>query len=274
MLIYVAAIGKTSPQLIEDLLDYDASKRRPDSRNLLADPPPIYREKKIFPLRTLPSDCHHSLWRKEGQTSIQPFDARPDTATKNVSASFCSRCLQHFDVVVDYTKRPGRAFSCVPDSSYPLHHWQHVKSHVPSEEERQSPTWKYEIYREQHTWACSSPWCPALLTIRISPPRLNKAQTTLLTDPRKLYARGVNAIEQDPERLAESRPSLPCEALAVTRTYLMHALSNEDGKARKIAARNKRFLLAYGDECYDLLRYLNFNYHTERVMNNDVSFAM
>lgn len=271
MLTHLRALGKTSPRLLEDLLDYDSSKPRPDGRNLLVDHSPIYKAQKIFPLRTLPNDCHHLLWTKDGQTSIIPFDKSPTTSTKCISASFCSRCFHHFDVVVDYTKRPGRNIPCALGTSYPLHHWQYVGSQYPSDEEQQRDTYKYERYKEQHMWSCSAFSCPAVLTVRISPPRLNKAQTALLTDPRKIYARGVRVIEEDPERHGDSRPSLPCEVLAITRTYLIHALTAEPGKSKRIAARNKRFILAFGDECHELLQYIGFTYQQELVMNGDVS---
>lgn len=87
-----------------------------------------------------------------------------------------------------------------------------------------------------------------------------------------MYARGAKVIEEDPDRYGESRPSLPCEVLAVTRTYLTHALNNAPGESKRIAARNKRFLLAFGYECKELLEYLGFTYEQERVKNGDVSF--
>lgn len=264
-------IGKTGPRWLEDLLDYDSSRPRPDGKNLLTDPAPIYKSHKIYPLRTLPKDCHHLLWRKEGQTSIPPFDKQPSTFTKCLSASFCSKCLHHFDVVVDYTKQPGKSVPCKAGTSYPLHHFQYVGSEVRTEEELQMDKNKYDNYKEEHTFACSAFICPAVLTVRISPPRLNKSQSALLVDPRKIYGRGAKIIDENPDRYGDSRPSLPCEVLAVIRTYLTHALTNGPGESKRIAARNKRFLLAFGYECHDLLEYLGFTYQLERIMNGDVS---
>lgn len=263
--------GKTSPRLIDDLLDYDSTNPRSNGANLLIDPAPVYRPPKLYPLRNLPKDCHHVLWRKDGQTSIRPFDAPATNLTKDISASFCSKCLQHFDVVVDYTKRAGRNVPCSVGSMNPLHHWQLINSKYPSENEQQSHTYKWGAYREQHTWACSSYCCPAVLTIRISSPRLNKSQSALLIDPQKVHTRGVRVIKEspDPERLGNHRPSLPCEVLSVLRTYLIHALDNAGKSTKRIAALNKRFLLAFGDDCRELLEYIGFTYQQETVGEGD-----
>ncbi|KFY81977.1 hypothetical protein V498_08669 [Pseudogymnoascus sp. VKM F-4517 (FW-2822)] len=262
--------GKTGPRLLEDLLDYDSSRPQTNGGNLLIDPAPIYKPNKSYPPRTHPKDCHHFLCRKDWQTSIPPFDKKPTTQTQCFSASYCSFCLHHFDVVVDYTRQPGKNIPCQLGTPHPLHHFQYVGSEFRTQEELGRPENKYDNYKEQHAFTCSAFSCPATVTIRISPPRLSRAQSALLLDPRKVYARGAKVIEDDPDRYGESRPSLPCEVLAVIRTYLTHALTNAPGESKRIAARNKRFLLAFGYECKDLLEYLGFTYEQERVMNGDV----
>ncbi|KFY29587.1 hypothetical protein V494_08632 [Pseudogymnoascus sp. VKM F-4513 (FW-928)] len=262
--------GKTSPRLLEDLLDYDSSRPRVNSVNLLTDPAPVYNSNKAYPPRTHPKDCHHFLCRKDWQTSIPPFDQKPTTQTQCLSASYCSFCLHHFDVVVDYTQQPGKNIPCQAGTAHPLHHFQYAGSEFRTQEELARPENKYDNYKEQHAFTCSAFSCPATVTIRISPPRLNRTQSALLLDPRKVYARGAKIIEEDPDRYGESRPSLPCEVLAVIRTYLTHALTNGPGESKRIAARNKRFLLAFGYECKELLEYLGFTYEQERVMNGDV----
>ncbi|KFY26487.1 hypothetical protein V493_04054 [Pseudogymnoascus sp. VKM F-4281 (FW-2241)] len=262
--------GKTGPRLLEDLLDYDCSLPRTNGSNVLIDPAPIYKQNKSYPPRTYPNDCHHFLYRKDWQTSIPPFDKKPTTQTQCISASYCSFCLHHFDVVVDYTRQPGKNIPCRAGTSHPLHHFQYVGSEFQTQEELKSPENKYDNHKEQHAFKCSAFSCPATVTIRISPPRLSRSQSALLLDPRKVYARGAKVIEEDPDRYGESRPSLPCEVLAVIRTYLTHALTNAPGESKRIAARNKRFLLAFGYECKELLEYLGFTYEQERVMNGDV----
>ncbi|KFX96565.1 hypothetical protein O988_05251 [Pseudogymnoascus sp. VKM F-3808] len=262
--------GKTGPRLLEDLLDYDSSRPRANGGNLLIDPAPIYKPNKKFPLRTNPNDCHHVLCKKDWQTSVPPFDKNPTTQTQCLSASYCSRCLHHFDVVVDYSRQPGKNIPCQAGTPSPLHHFQYAGSEFRTLEELGLPQNKYDNYKEQHAFTCSAFSCPATVIIRISPPRLNRSQSALLLDPRKVYMRGAKVIEEDPDRYGESRPSLPCEVLAVIRTYLTHALTNGPGESKRIAARNKRFLLAFGYECKELLEYLGFTYEQERVVNGDV----
>ncbi len=93
----------------------------------------------------------------------------------------------------------------------------------------------------------------------ISPPRLDKGHVALLTDAKRTYARGVKVMKEDadPNRFVGSSPAEPCEVLHVLRTYLHNALHQTH--SRKIAARNKRFRLAFGDDCDELLEYIGFN---------------
>lgn len=168
---------------------------------------------------------------------------------------------------MDYTKRPNRARPCAGDKEYPLHHWQSLRIDRPTEEEKESRNWKHDSYTEKHIFSCSAQDCPAVLFIRISPPRLSKSKLVLLEDPKRLYNRGRKVIEEgiaaDSERFKDTSPSEPCEAINILRMYLTNALDEKEH--RKIAARNKRFLLAFGDDCKELLEYIGFSYETQRV---------
>ena len=62
---------------------------------------------------------------------------------------------------------------------------------------------------------------------------------------------------EEPERYQESRPVTPIGVLHLLRTYLSDALNKNTAKKR-IAVRNKRFLLAFSDECDDIFEYLEF----------------
>lgn len=115
---------------------------------------------------------------------------------------------------------------------------------------------KYDNFKEIHTFACSNPSCPAVVDIRISPPRLSKDRLALLVDAGRVYRRGQRAMKEQPERYQDSRPLNPVEVLNVLRTYLSDAL-NKSAKNR-IAVRNKRFLLAFSDECDDIFEFLEF----------------
>jgi ubiquitin carboxyl-terminal hydrolase 25/28 len=90
-------------------------------------------------------------------------------------------------------------------------------------------------------------------------------------DTSRLYTRGKRTIDDNPERYHDSRPQLPAEVLGVLRTYLSHALQKRPDEKRRIAVRNRRFLLAFSDECNDLLEYLGFSYLEEPTVVNGVS---
>ena len=137
----------------------------------------------------------------------------------------------------------------------------------PTDSEKSSGAWKYDKYTEKHIWACSAPDRPAVLFIRISPPRLGKNQLSLIEDPKRLYARGQKVIAEvtqtESERFKDAVPSEPCEAINILRMYLTNALDEKEH--RRIMSRNKRFLLAFGDDCKELLEYIGFEYQTEVV---------
>jgi ubiquitin carboxyl-terminal hydrolase 25/28 len=206
----------------------------------------------------LPNDCPHQLRRKDLQTFPPAVDERPSTASKYISASYCARCLWHFDVIADYTRRPGRNSPCELATLIPLHHFQYVRTKQRTESERQKLNEKYDNFKEIHTFACSSPACPVVVDIRISPPRLNNERLGSLCDSPRVFRRGQKAMKEQPERYQDSRPSTPVEVLSMLRTYLSDALNKNPAEKKRIAVRNKRFLLAFSDECDDIFEYLEF----------------
>lgn len=263
--------GKTAPRLIRDLLDYDARRPRQIGKNLLIDPQPIFREGKYRPLRKLPNDCPHQLRRKDLQTFTPAVDERPSTTSKYISASYCARCLWHFDIIADFTRRPGRDTPCELESLFPLHHLQYVRTKRRTESDKEKINEKYDNFKEIHTFACSNPACPAVVDIRISPPRLNKEHLASLWDPAKVFKRGQKAINDQPERYHDRRPISPLEVLNLLRTYLSDALNKYPAEKKRITVRNKRFLLAFSDECDDIFEYLEFGLQLE-PSDDGVSF--
>jgi ubiquitin carboxyl-terminal hydrolase 25/28 len=51
---------------------------------------------------------------------------------------------------------------------------------------------------------------------------------------------------------------MPIEVLSVLRTYLSDALNKNPAEKKRIAVRNKRFLLAFSDDCDEIFEYLEF----------------
>lgn len=258
--------GKTAPRLIKDLLDYDARRSRRQGENVLIDPQPIYREDgKLLPLRTLPNDCPHQFRRKDFQSFLPAVDERPSTTSKYISASYCNRCLWYFDVIADFTRRPGRDSPCELGTSFPLHHFQYIRTKTRAEFDKEKNNEKYDNFKEMHTFACSNPACPVVVDIRISPPRLNRDQLKLLWDTTQVNKRGQKAMKEQPERYQDSRPLSPIEVLSVLRTYLSDALNKNPAEKKRIAVRNKKFLLAFSDECDEIFQYLEFGLQFEPI---------
>jgi ubiquitin carboxyl-terminal hydrolase 25/28 len=144
-----------------------------------------------------------------------------------------------------------------------LHHFRYVRTKTRAEFDKEKNNEKYDNFKEIHTFACSSPACPAVVDIRISPPRLNKERLTSLWDTSLLIRRGQKAIKEQPERYQGTRPLAPVEVLNVLRTYLVDALNKHPAEKKRIAVRNKRFLLAFSDECDDIFEYLEFGLEFE-----------
>lgn len=82
-------------------------------------------------------------------------------------------------------------------------------------------------------------------------------------DPAKVYKRGQKAIQDQPERYQDQRPQYPAEVLFLLRTYLFDALSKSPTEKKRINDRNKKFLLAFSDECDNLFEYLDFQVEFE-----------
>lgn len=253
-------IGKTTPRLLQDILDYDPRRARKPGNNLLTDPPPQYKPPKLAPLRFLPEDCQHRLFRKDNQSRVPPFDEKPNGESYYVSASYCAICFYHFEVIADYCQRPDRKRPCDLNHEYPLHHLQHFQSRFRSEDDIQSASDNYDSWTEKHRWSCSAPDCPVLIEVRISAPRLSKRHLRLLSDSELVFSRGTRSIEADPVRYEGVAPLPPTEVLSILRQYLYDALK---GGGKRVAVRNKKFLLAFSDDCDEIFRYLKFQLESE-----------
>jgi ubiquitin carboxyl-terminal hydrolase 25/28 len=267
----MALSGKTAPRLINDLLDYDPSRPKQNGRNLLTGDAPQYRGKNL--LRKGYQDCHHTLMKKVERT-IAPVwkDEQPDGSTKYVLATYCSICLYHFDITVDFRRgNDGQAPCNLSDNENPLHHLRLVDSTNSEEYEQRHGSSKYNTLTEAHRWVCSGATCPVVVSIKISPPRLAKELLSPVTNPKKVNARGRRVIQEEPDRFVGLMPIGPQQALTNLRTYLRDAKEVQDpDKLKKIAKRNKRLLLGFADECDSLFKYLDFTVVEEHGSDPDV----
>lgn len=271
-LTLTAPIGKTPPRLINDLLDYDPNSRAQNGRNLLADPPPLFKD-GIYERRKDESDCHHSLMSKTQTDAPVSNDEQPTGSTRYVVAAYCMKCRFHFKIIASFRYRNGRHSPCsLSDDDNPMHHLRLVQSIYSSDDPDQYDLDKYSNFVEYHRWVCSAAFCPLTLEIKISPPRLEDSLLSLILSPEKVLARGKKVIAEDPNRYAGLGPLTVLQILGNLRTYLLDAKAARDkSELKRIAARNKKFVLAFADDCSSLFNYLGFTHIKEQDPEVDVS---
>lgn len=258
-LTLVGIVGKTTPRLISDLLDHDP-RPRPNGKNLLADGAPLFRERGQHEPRTRPSDCRHSLMRKAHTEAPVSNDEQPTASTRYVVEAYCIQCRHHFQIIATFYPHDGRhSPCCLSDQSNPLHHLYVVESVYTRDNPAKYTPDKYHNLIEYHRWECSAQLCPLILEIKIFRPRLHDTILSLILSPDKVLARGKRVVADDPARFAGLGPLTVLQILANLRQYLLDAKAAKDKTdLRRIAARNKKFVLAFADECDALLRYLDF----------------
>ena len=189
----------------------------------------------------------------------------PDSSTRYVIATYCQNCKYHFDIIVDYTQgRRGSKPCRLSDKENPMHHLRLVKSWIKNRD-GDPPDWsKYNMKIESHTFYCSASSCPATVVINISMPRLPPQMLPSILDQVTLRDRGARIIAEEPERFLGQTPLSPAQVFMNIRAYLMDAkLGSDGGPLKKIAKRNKKFCLAFADECDSLFEYMDFIQITE-----------
>lgn len=267
--------GKTAPRLIQDLLDYDP--RFPASWNVLAEVSPIFREGQTLHVKD-PRACRHALCAKENQ-SRPPVssDARPNENTVYVVAAYCSRCRYHFEISVDHHPRRAGQVPChLSDGTNPLHHFRLVDSIDGKQYKEKNGINKYDLLTEAHTFRCTGSACPVTLEIKVSPPRLAKGVMVSILDANTVFNRGKREMEKEPERYVGQKPVTPAAAIGYLRQYLTDAKTTTAtpgaaGGVKRIARRNKKFMLAFADECDALYEYLDFKLVEEPGVDEGVS---
>jgi ubiquitin carboxyl-terminal hydrolase 25/28 len=267
--------GKTAPRLINDLHDYDPRCLAQNGRNLLADPAP--RFKGVAIIRKGVGDCRHVLMRKDTQTNAPiSNDDRPGVDQEYVVSTYCSKCRYHFKITMDYFKKHDSQVPCnLADEANPMHHLHLVESVNAKDHNEKYGRNKYDSLTEAHRFVCSSPTCPLEVEIRISPPRLSKRRLAAILDAAKVDARGRKEIHNDPIRLEGKVPVSPLQALHFLRTYLNDAKSAANTtEQRRIAKRNKSYMLAFADECDPIFEYLDFTPFEAESSDADVSFRV
>lgn len=253
--------GKTAPRLIEDVLRYDPLHPAKSGRHVVIDPAPIVEDGQLPPPDVVQGACRHKFMTKPAQSVPPPTDARPDTSTSYVVASFCVDCRIHVRLDVDYadhyqttrsTERP------CPNQDFPLHHFQLIPSKSSPRPTQLPGAPGGETWTEHHSFECSSPTCSAAATVTIKSPRLTSRDLSLLVDEEAIALRVQPVLDAFPDRLAGYTVPKPIRILGTLKAYL--ADSMRDVERKKVNSTNKRFLTTLGEGCLDLLHRLGFEY--------------
>ncbi|KAF2868909.1 hypothetical protein BDV95DRAFT_106347 [Massariosphaeria phaeospora] len=246
--------GKTAPRLLQDLLTYDPRHEERAGRNLLTTAPPHYNPDPAAPRSpAVPNrNCRHVFLNKSEQSKPPRHgeDAAHDTVYK--VAAFCSKCLWHLDLTVDFRDNGNRSTPCRPGTDFALHHFQYRPD--PEEEARGSPVDR--PHERNHSFSCSAPKCPVDVHIRLTPPRFDDQDIVLLTDRAVLRKRWEAAKQLGGDR-ADATMARPVDALDFLSTYLLDSLNPVKGKSR-IPLMNRKFLRTFGKDCDSILKRLGF----------------
>jgi ubiquitin carboxyl-terminal hydrolase 25/28 len=177
-------------------------------------------------------------------------------------------------VTANFWKRKERKNPCkLSDDSNPLHHLRLVEPRASQEHEKDDGSTKHEPLIEAHTFVCSGRQCPLVVVIKISAPRLSNHLLSYVLDTAKLEARGRREIKNDPDRYQGLLPQKPVQALGYLRQYLVDAKgAKKPTELKKIARRNKKYMLTFADECDELFIYLGFVPVEEPPPEPEVSF--
>lgn len=211
--------------------------------------------------------------RKDQTRAPVSKDEQPGADTSYQVSAYCNKCRYHYQINVDYSRKKDFQTPCKQsDSENPLHHFRLQDSITGKNYREQFGINEHDHLIEAHRFWCTGSNCPAVMDIRLSAPRLGKSLVDMITDKQRLEIRGRKALAKDPVRYQGQEPVTPVAALYFLRSYLSDAKAARDSTSlKKIAMRNKKFIMAFGDECNDLFEALGFTMVEESAELPDVS---
>jgi ubiquitin carboxyl-terminal hydrolase 25/28 len=196
------------------------------------------------------------------------INERPDQSTRYFLATYCQECLHHFDISVDFGLMPEGGTACDVESEKQLHHFQTCSRQASATQKGHD----YQSVLQRNHFQCSAPACAARVEICIKSPRLDVGRLKPIITSERVYQRGQRAIAEEPERYATQEPLTSLEVLGMLRTYIKDALTKVPGDVKRIAFRNKKFLLGFANDCDELLQYLGFTHIQETTEDGDMDF--
>ena len=182
--------------------------------------------------------CQHDYKLNRARSTFPSQDERPDTSTEWQVSAVCFRCRCHLDLKIGFSQSE---FPC-PNSNFPLHHF------IPTGSSNRDG-------RFVARYGCSAQYCRATLVLNIQSAILQPADIALLTDRNALKVR----FKTTKESHATAEEITPKQALETFRSYVRDSVDNSS-EAKRIPAKNKRFMGALGEDARDLLIRLGFRY--------------
>lgn len=141
---------------------------------------------------------------------------------------------------------------------------------MPNEEDERLPALGVPKSRT-FQFVCTAKDCPLELFIRVRPPQFSNEYVDQLTNRTRLQARLAAAKQADPSR-SELTAAQPIETLDYLRTYLRDSLDPQRARSR-IPMRNKKFMVAFGQDCDEMLLGLGFK-KGDGTQNDDTHWTL
>lgn len=257
--------GKTAPRLLQDLLTYDPRREERAGRNLLTTAPPEHNSSRNGIPAVPRGNCRHALVRKAEQ-SLLPI-AGGDDYLLYKSASYCSQCRWHIDVIVNFKDRGSLRQQCGrQNADYPLHHF--VCDGADNEESNGIGSQRTP---KSFNFRCTADPCSASVRIDLKPPHFTEHDEDLLMNKAKLRRRFELARsligERDGETMARS-----VDGPDFLDTFLRDSLNPAPGKTR-VPLLNRKFAKTFWRDCDSILTKLGFGYTREKSEEEEVEYV-
>jgi len=208
-------------------------------------PPPLgndgYHEELAIPQ----GSCHHEYMIKYEQSKLLSAGTTEKDSYK--IASLCNKCRWHMDIYVDLTNTT-LGFQPCPTKDYPLHHLVLEDQAVLSDGGSNNQSY-------ESRFVCTAHPCCVPIRIRLRPPRLGMDVMRRLAGAESLKARNAAARENEPDR--DHVPLKTIEVMDILSKYVKDSLVPTT-EPRRVNARNRKFMNAFGKDCNDILLYLGF----------------
>lgn len=248
-----SSTGKTPHALIKDAVRHDPRHKLKSGFNVLADIPEWSPEDGFkIGIDQARGTCPHDWCLDELHSELPERGEPPEKDSLFCVTAHCSGCRSHLVVMFDYRHvgHPIEVFLPCPTPEAPMHHFVHQPG------KSQDFPHRSNEHIERQAFRCSSETCGADLAFTFRPARLPDPFIKLMTDKDVLTARAQKAIESDPERFEGHAAPSVADILTNLRAYIQNGMLSD--QRRKILGQNKKFMLCFGIDCDELLKFIGF----------------